>query len=74
LPPEAHRQSGTVAASPHAKEDRDFIDGVSYSGRTVSAPRKRIDTAALQALTDAMPMQPESAGEFVRRMRYEGRY
>jgi hypothetical protein len=74
LPPEAHRQSGTVAASPHAKEDRDFIDGASDSAGTVSAPRKRIDTAARQALTDAMPMQPESAGEFIRRMRDENRY
>ncbi len=26
---EAHRQSLTVAASPHAREDQDFIDAVS---------------------------------------------
>ena len=36
--------------------------------------RKRIDIAALRAVTDTMPMQPESAGEFVRRMRDEDRY
>jgi prevent-host-death family protein len=40
----------------------------------VSAPRKRIDIAALRAVTDGMPMQPESAGEFMRRMRDEERY
>ena len=37
-------------------------------------PRKRIDIAALRALTDKMPMQSESAGDFVRRMRDEDRY
>jgi len=26
---EAHRQSALVAASPHAKEDQDFIDAIS---------------------------------------------
>lgn len=26
---EAHRQSVTIAASPHAKEDQDFIDAIS---------------------------------------------
>lgn len=36
--------------------------------------RKPIDLAALRALTDAMPMQSESAGDFVRRMRDEDRY
>jgi antitoxin (DNA-binding transcriptional repressor) of toxin-antitoxin stability system len=40
----------------------------------VTRPRKRIDIAALRAITDKMPMQPESAGEFVRRMRDEDRY
>lgn len=38
------------------------------------SPRKRIDIAALRALTDKMQMQPESAGEFMRRMRDEDRY
>lgn len=37
-------------------------------------PRKPIDVAALRAMTDAMPMQQESASEFVRRMRDEDRY
>ena len=29
---EAHRQSLAVATSPHAKEDRDFIDAASQGG------------------------------------------
>lgn len=37
-------------------------------------PRKRIDLASLQAVTDAMPMQEETAGDFVRRLRDEERY
>jgi prevent-host-death family protein len=36
--------------------------------------RKRIDSSALQAITDTMPMQPESARDFVRRMRDDERY
>ncbi len=35
----------------------------------IEAPKKRVDAAALKALTDTMPMQPESAGDFIRRMR-----
>jgi prevent-host-death family protein len=42
--------------------------------RPVAPQRKRIDTAALRALTGGMRIQPESAGEFVRRMRDEDRY
>ncbi len=40
----------------------------------VPTPRKRIDAAALKAFTDTMPMQTESAGSFIRRMRDEDRY
>jgi prevent-host-death family protein len=40
----------------------------------VATPRKRIDVAALRAMTDAMLMQQESAGDFIRRMRDEDRY
>ena len=40
----------------------------------VVIPRKPIDVAALRAMTDAMPMQPEPAGDFIRRMRDEDRY
>lgn len=36
--------------------------------------RKPIDVDALTRLTDSMPMQTESAGDFVRRMRDEDRY
>jgi len=37
-------------------------------------PRKPINLAQLKAVTDQMPMQSESAGDFVRRMRDEDRY
>jgi prevent-host-death family protein len=36
--------------------------------------RKPIDFAALRALTDSMPMQKESAGRFIRKMRDKARY
>lgn len=35
---------------------------------------KPIDLKALHALTDSMPLQDESGGDFVRRMRDEDRY
>ena len=38
------------------------------------APRKRIDIAALRAMVEKMPMQPEPVGEFIRRMREKARY
>ena len=37
-------------------------------------PRKRVDAAALKALTDTMQPQPESAAAAVRRMRDSDRY
>ena len=40
----------------------------------VDYPRKSIDAAALKVMTDAMPVQPESARDFIRRMRDEDRY
>jgi prevent-host-death family protein len=40
----------------------------------VEPPRKRIDVAALRAMTDAMSVQPETARDFIRRMRDEDRY
>jgi prevent-host-death family protein len=40
----------------------------------VKTPRKRIDSSALRALTDAMPLQREPARDLVRRMRDEDRY
>lgn len=36
--------------------------------------RRRIDAEALRALTDTMPLQPEPAGDFIRRMREGERY
>ena len=40
----------------------------------VDTPRKRIDVAALRATTDAMSVQPETARDFIRRLRDEDRY
>jgi len=40
----------------------------------VSQKRQKLDVAALRAFTESMPMQPESAGDFIRRMRDEDRY
>ena len=40
----------------------------------VSASRKRIDPSALRALTDAMPLQTQTAAETTRRMRDDDRY
>ena len=40
----------------------------------VVAPRKPIDIEALRKLTESMPMQTESAGDFIRRMRDDSRY
>ena len=40
----------------------------------IDAPRKPIDVKALKAITDAMPVQAETAREFIRRMRDEDRY
>ena len=42
---------------------------------TAAEPRrKRVDVKALRDLTASMPLQKETAGEFVRRMRDEDRY
>jgi prevent-host-death family protein len=40
----------------------------------IDSPRKSIDIAALQAMTDTMPIQTETARDFIRRMRDEDRY
>lgn len=37
-------------------------------------PRRPVSAAALRAVTETMPMQTESAGDFVSRMRAESRY
>jgi prevent-host-death family protein len=38
------------------------------------APRQRIDFSALLAMTERMPVQAESASDFIRWMRDEDRY
>jgi prevent-host-death family protein len=40
----------------------------------LSPKRKPIDVEALRRLTDSMPLQSESAGDFVRAMRDSDRY
>jgi prevent-host-death family protein len=40
----------------------------------IETPRKPIDLHRLRALTEAMKPQPETAADFVRRMRDEDRY
>jgi prevent-host-death family protein len=40
----------------------------------VDTPRKRIDPGALRAMTDAMPVQPQTACDFIRRMRDDERF
>ena len=40
----------------------------------VDTPRKRIDPTALRAMTDAMPVQPQTARDFIRRMRDDDRF
>ena len=37
-------------------------------------PRQPIDLEMLRALTDGAPTQPETAGDFMRRMRDDARY
>ena len=38
------------------------------------SPTEPVDIEALRALTDSMPLQEESGGAFIRRMRDEDRY
>lgn len=40
----------------------------------VTAPRKRIDAALLQSLTETMPPQTQKAADLVRSMRDDDRY
>jgi prevent-host-death family protein len=53
---------------------------ISRRGRPVARlvpaakPRKPIDAQVLRMLTESLPVQIESAGEFVRAMRDEDRY
>ncbi|MGB0696301.1 MAG: type II toxin-antitoxin system prevent-host-death family antitoxin [Rhodospirillaceae bacterium] len=54
--------------------------GILRNGKTVARlvtaqpPGEPFDIEALKALTERQPMQSESAGPFVRRMRDEDRY
>jgi len=40
----------------------------------IDRPRKPIDIELLRSVTEGMPLQSESAGDFIRRMRDEDRY
>ena len=60
-------QSGeTISITKHGKPVAQLI--------AAKPPRKPINLAELQALTEGEPFQTESAGDFVRRMRDEDRY
>jgi antitoxin (DNA-binding transcriptional repressor) of toxin-antitoxin stability system len=78
-------QTGRISPNAHLSELVDEVMGgeevcITRRGKPVAklsavmAARKPIDIAALRAVTDAVPMRRESAGEFVRRMRDEDRY
>ncbi len=56
----------TVAITRHGKPVAQLVPA--------DRPRKRIDPADLKALTETMPKQAESAGDFMRRMRDRDRY
>lgn len=53
---------------------RDGKPVAQLSAVIVPKPRKPIDIEALRALTEKMPRQAQSAGEFVRAMRDSDRY
>lgn len=60
-------QSGeTVSITRHGKAVAQLVPA--------KPERKPIRLADLQALTEGEPLQSESAGEFIRRMRDESRY
>jgi prevent-host-death family protein len=40
----------------------------------VQKPRKKIDVAKLKKMVEGWPMQKESAGDFIRKMRDDDRY
>ncbi len=40
----------------------------------IQTPRKRVDVELLRSVREKTPMQPESAGEFMRRLRDDSRY
>jgi prevent-host-death family protein len=41
---------------------------------SVNSKGKRVDLAAMRALTSSMPLQKQTAGKFIRAMRDEDRY
>jgi prevent-host-death family protein len=78
------RSVNLADARAHLGELVDEAAGVSVSitrrGKAVAQltgigiERRRVEPSVLRALTDAMPVQPETAGDFVRRMRDDDRY
>jgi len=72
-------------AKAHLSELVDRVEGgdivsITRRGKEVARltaadqPRRRVDPAMLRAITNAMPLQPEGAAAFMRRMRDEDRY
>ena len=65
-----------LAARAEAGETVDITRRGKLVARLVPPERKmkKIDVAALKALTDRMPMQEVGAGQFIREMRDSDRY
>ncbi len=55
-------------------EEMNSIAAEEWAGRRFAVPVEPIDPAALRAMTDASPMQSDTAGGSVRRMRDADRY
>jgi antitoxin (DNA-binding transcriptional repressor) of toxin-antitoxin stability system len=50
------------------------LEGIINQRPESSKPDQRFDWDALKRFTDSQPLQSESAGDFIRRMRDEARY
>ena len=64
----------TVPKRPGDEKHRAKVARAGVTASLKPTGRKRIDAVMLRAVTDAMPTQHESAGDFVRRMRDDNRY
>lgn len=73
---EARRRLGETVRRVEAGETIEITRRGKPVARMTSAPvpRKRIDIALLQSVTDAMPGRADDAGDLVRRMRDEDRF
>ena len=70
-PPEYILPSGNLGDAEVIDEENAIPTAVGSTGEDCTEP---VDIEALRALTDSMPLQEESGGAFIRRMRDEDRY